>query len=128
MSGTRQQPAFHTGDSAWDNALGTISGTLFPDPSRAGQAYHYGSEARKAQIESYKTIGQINAENRLYGFNPGSGVPRAPLEFTQPPIAGMGPIMAPANNLPMQAPPAPVNATSLGGTVAQGSPLAPGGQ
>lgn len=122
--------AFHTGNAGWDQALGTLAGGLFPDPSRIGQAYYYGSEARKAQIEGYKHIGELNAGNATFGMLPGSGVQRSPIEFQQPPISGMGPIMAPPRNLPMQgqppgaAPGAPAPATSLGQVVSGG----PGGQ
>jgi hypothetical protein len=110
-------PTFATGDTAWNQALGTLAGGLFPNPSAGAQAYYYGSEARKAQIEGYKNIGEINAGNRTFGMLPGSGVPQSPITFQQPPIAGMGPIMAPAQNLPMQGQPPPLS-----------SAVAPGGQ
>lgn len=102
MADLGSTPTFATGDPAWNQALGTLAGGLFPNPSAGAQAYYYGSEARKAQIEGYKNIGEINAGNRAFGMLPGSGVPQSPITFQQPPITGMGPIMAPAQNLPIQ--------------------------
>ena len=44
MSGTLAAgPSF---DNGWNNALGTLSHALFPDPARQAQAYYYGTEAR----------------------------------------------------------------------------------
>lgn len=47
MSGTLAGPSFNTGDTSWNNALGSLAHSLFPDPMRQTQAYYYGTEARK---------------------------------------------------------------------------------
>ena len=98
-------PSFATGNPAWNSALGTLAQGLFPNPAAGAQAYHYGSEARKAQIEGYKSIGENNAATQALTMSPGAGLQSSPITFQQPPITGMGPIIAPPQGLPMQAPP-----------------------
>src|SRR5262245_36060243 len=95
-------PTISTGDPGWDQNLSTLGNALFPDPSKAAHAYYYGTEARKAQIETNKLIDQQNWRNRLMQGQPAFGLaPPASPTWTQPDLPGAAPIVAPPANLPM---------------------------
>lgn len=101
---------FNTGNSQWDQGLGTLAGALFPDPSKVAQAGYFGAQQRNATVSTQNTIDQMNARHYLPGMTPGSGVPNSPIMFTPPPpgsLPGMPPIYAPPSNLPMVPPPGP---------------------
>jgi hypothetical protein len=92
------------GDRTWDQDIGTIGQLLFPDQGKAAQAYYYGTESRKGQLESNKIIGQQNWENRLMmGQNWGPGVPQpAPPTWSTPSnVPNAAPIVNSPANLPL---------------------------
>lgn len=94
-------PIDYSGEEGWNSAIKSLGGALFPDPSKAAHSYYYGAEARKAQLESNKLIGQQNAISRLLQTTQPGVAPPAPISFTQPPLTGSAPILAPPGNLPM---------------------------
>jgi len=94
-------PIDYSGEEGWNSAIKSLGGALFPDPSKAAHSYYYGAEARKAQLESNKLIGQQNAISRLLQTTQPGVAPPAPISFTQPPLTGAAPILAPPANLPM---------------------------
>jgi len=112
-------PAFNTGNAAWDQGLGNLSGALFPDPSKVAQAGYYGAEQRKAQLESSKIRDQLarqqaadTAANTL--TMPATSYAPSPEGPNMPPI--MQPPTVAAAPSPAVAPPPP----SLSATVAPG--------
>src|SRR5262252_1474708 len=127
-----------SGNTAWDQGIGTLSSALFPDPSKIAAGYYYGSEARKAQLEANKAISQQNAANWIvqkgFGQNPtaptfgqvGNAVPgAAPVMLPTvpqppPPMPSQGQINAAAGNLSSAVVPYTV------GTPQPGSSPAPG--
>src|SRR5215831_8122304 len=94
-------PLFDTGNQNWDHGLASLGNALFPDPAKVAEGYYYGSQARKAQIEGYKTIDELNYKKRFLQMQPDSEQPLAPATYSQPPINGMGPIINPPSNLPI---------------------------
>jgi len=116
-------PAFNTGNAAWDQGLGNLSGALFPDPSKVAQAGYYGAEQRKAQLESARLKEQFAAGHQQLGMVFGQA-PGQPTYQTDPSTgqqiltdpAAAAPPPAPAAAAPAAAPPPP----SLSGLVAGG--------
>lgn len=103
-----------TGNPMWDNAISTLS-SAFPDPSKQAEAYYYGSQARKAQLDSNTIMGQQNMNVRLGQImanqdNPAASAAPAPLTFYVP------------NNIP-NAPPIPATPANAQITQASGAPL-----
>jgi hypothetical protein len=100
-------PTFDTGNAQWDQGLSSLGNALFPDPSKAAQGYYYGSEARKAQLQSNTIIDQQNYKNRLmqgvYSRDGSYNTPPPASPTWQQPqnIPNAAPIMAPPSNLPM---------------------------
>ena len=104
-----------TGNPMWDNAISTLS-SAFPDPAKQAEAYYYGSQARKAQLDSNASMTQQAAAARLLQFETNrAGVDQT----TQAP----GPLMyAPATNI-LNAPPVlqvPGNLPTMSRVVASG--------
>ena len=125
-------PAFSTGNTAWDQGLGNLSGALFPDPSKVAQAGYYGAEQRKAQLESSKIRDQMarqqvadQAANTLTmpatSYAPSPEGPNMP-PIMQPPGSAAPPSLsaavAPGSAAAAPPPPAPAAATPAAPTAA----------
>lgn len=99
-------PTFNTGDPQWDQGLSSLGNALFPDPSKVAQGYYYGSEARKAQLESNALIARQNAENQVLQMQDNRmPFPAAPSFYQPNNVPGAAPILGPSPNLPMSAGP-----------------------
>jgi hypothetical protein len=112
-------PTISTGNTAWDQGLGALSGALFPDPSKVAAAGYYGAEQRKAQIDAAKVADQLANAHRLAGMsaNPG-GTYQAPAYAPAPgvnmPLITQDPNAAPPS-APSAAPPVPSLSTTVAG-------------
>jgi hypothetical protein len=124
-------PQFNTGSSNWDQALGNLSGALFPDPSKQVEAYYYGANARKAQVETAKAKNALAAAHAVDAQLGGNNA--APTY--DPGEAGTTIMHDPyAAGTPPTSPPTAIPATpGTGGMLAQavapgpsGTPLTPG--
>ena len=63
---------YNTGNPQWDGALTSLSGALFPDPSKVAESYYYGAQARQAQINSAKTADQLAAMHAATAYQQGN--------------------------------------------------------
>jgi hypothetical protein len=121
-------PMFNTGNQQWDQGLNSLSGSLFPDPSRVAMAGYYGAEMRNAQIQGLNTTDQMAARHRVLQAADPSNQP-GPLQYQQnpnnlPPTIQDTP---PTNNPPLPnvaqpGPGVPGNVPTLGQTMAPGAP------
>jgi hypothetical protein len=119
-------PIDYSGEEGWNTAIKSLGGALFPDPSKAAHSYYYGAEARKAQLESNKLIGQQNIMSRLLQTTQPGVAPPAPITFQQPPLTGSAPIPAPPGNLPMSGVVMPSPAQAVQALPAAVAPLTAG--
>ena len=116
----------------WNQALGTLGASLFPDPSKIAQAGYYGAEQRRAALQGNEAIRKGNMANYALTQAPDSGLPPATLAFSTPPGSppGAPPVPVP-QGLPMQGTPPPSAPPSLSTTVTtppaqgQGMPMPP---
>jgi hypothetical protein len=107
----------------WDQNLKTLGGALFPDPSKIAQGYYYGSEARKAQLESNKLIDQGNQRVRYGMMTQGGAQPNLPTYYTPENVPGASPIMSPPSNMPYAgSAPAAAPVANLAAIVANSTP------
>jgi hypothetical protein len=65
-------PTFATGNAQWDQNLSTLGNALFPDPSKAGEAFYYGAKAREAQVDTSKKMDQMAAGHTALGMQFGN--------------------------------------------------------
>ena len=102
MSGTltSHAPAFSTGDSNWNSALGNLAGALFPDPSRQAQAYYYGTQARNNLIQGDNATSEANAAIALRDALAHPGVVSPPLTYAPGHVAGGPPVIQTPANTP----------------------------
>jgi hypothetical protein len=129
-------PTFDTGNAQWDQGLGSLANSLFPDPSRIAQAGYLGAQARKTQMEADKMRVERNAlrllpSQHVWGTSPnppqfsapgprlpGVSVPQGLLpNQPQGPMTGMA---TPGQGQPPAGPP-----TSMAQAVAPGPAPAP---
>lgn len=78
-------PTYAADNSAWDQGLASLGSALFPDPSKIAQGYAYGTQARKAQIESSQLQSQMNAQALALQNAARMGQPPAAPSFTTSP-------------------------------------------
>jgi len=97
MGTTISGPSF---DSNWNGALGTLSHALFPDPSRAAQAYYYGTEARNKILSGDTAITEANSAQRALAMQMAldrMGPQPGPVTYHPSGLPGGAPIMDPPN-------------------------------
>lgn len=117
----------YTGAAAWQDTIKSLSSGLFPDPSKQAHAYYYGTEARKALLESNKLIDQQGWKNRFMQMQPGLGLPApASPTWSQPELPGSAPIVNSPANLPMSSIIGATPAQAVAATPALAAPLMQG--
>src|SRR5262249_12903875 len=100
MGTTLTGPSFNTGDTGWNNALGTLGHALFPDPARQAQAYYYGTEARNQILKGDTAITEANPAQRALAMQMAlerlGATPSAPT-YRPSGLPGGAPILNPPN-------------------------------
>jgi hypothetical protein len=76
-------PTFDTGNAQWDQGLGSLAASLFPDPSRIAQAGYLGAQTRKTQAEADQMRVQRNALRLLPSQHIWGTAPNPP-QYSQP--------------------------------------------